>query len=91
MRTGRGGSQVAENIIAVAQAATSTTHGASDTQTVSGELERMAAELQRIVSQFKYQENVIGNPKSEFRSASGPGHSPRLAGGLNAPTSTRIQ
>ena len=87
----RGGSQVAENIIAVAQAAKSTTQGASDTQTASGELARMAAELQKIVSQFKYEESAVGNPKSEFRFASGLGHPPHLAGGLNAPTSTRIQ
>jgi methyl-accepting chemotaxis protein len=45
---------VAENIVAVAQAAKSTTQGASDTQTAAGELARMAAELQKIVSQFTF-------------------------------------
>jgi methyl-accepting chemotaxis protein len=50
----KGGAQVAENIVAVAQAAKSTTQGASDTQTAAGELARMAAELQKIVSQFTY-------------------------------------
>jgi methyl-accepting chemotaxis protein len=50
----KGGAQVAENIVAVAQAAKSTTQGASDTQTAAGELARMAAELQKIVSQFTF-------------------------------------
>jgi len=51
----KGGSQVAENIVAVAQAAKSTTQGASDTQTAAGELARMAAELQKVVSRFKFE------------------------------------
>jgi methyl-accepting chemotaxis protein len=90
----RGGSQVAENMVAVAQAAKSTTQGASDTQTASGELARMAAELQKIVSQFKYDESAAGTPNAEFRSAGGPGHDPHLASRLNpqgSPISTRIQ
>ncbi len=62
-----GGSQVAENIVAVAQAARSTTQGATDTQTASGELARMAAELQKIVAQFKYHEKSGNERASEFR------------------------
>jgi methyl-accepting chemotaxis protein len=50
----KGGSQVAENIVGVAQAAKSTTQGASDTQTAAGELARMAAELQKVVVQFRF-------------------------------------
>jgi len=50
----KGGAQVAENIVAVAQAAKSTTQGANDTQTAAGELARMAAELQKIVAQFTF-------------------------------------
>jgi methyl-accepting chemotaxis protein len=90
----RGGSQVAENIGAVAQAARSTTQGASDTHTASGELARMAAELQKIVAQFKYDKSALGTPNSEFRLAGGPGHDMHMANRRNpqgAPTSTRIQ
>jgi methyl-accepting chemotaxis protein len=50
-----GGRQVAENITSVATAAKNTSSGASDTQTASSELARMAAELQKLVSQFKYE------------------------------------
>jgi len=50
----KGASQVAENIVSVAQAAKSTTQGANDTQTAAGELTRMAAELQNVVSRFKF-------------------------------------
>jgi methyl-accepting chemotaxis protein len=60
----RGGSQVAENIVAAAHAAKSTTQGASDTQTASGELAHMAAELQRIVARFKYEESAASTPSS---------------------------
>ena len=55
----KGSSQIAENVVAVATAAKSTTQGANDVQTASGELARMAAELQRLVMQFKYDE--VGN------------------------------
>jgi methyl-accepting chemotaxis protein len=40
----------------VAEAAKSTSGGASDTQTAAGELAQMAAELQGLVGQFKYSE-----------------------------------
>jgi hypothetical protein len=40
--------------VAVATAAKSTTQGANDTQTAAQELSRMAAELQRLVGQFKF-------------------------------------
>jgi hypothetical protein len=60
---------VAENIVAVAQAAKSTTEGANDTQTASGELSRMASELQKIVGQFKFDSGGSGAKGSEFRSA----------------------
>lgn len=51
----RGGSQVTDNIELVAQAAKSTSGGAQDTLASAGELAKMAAELQRLISQFKYQ------------------------------------
>jgi len=50
----QGGRQVAENITSVATGAKNTLSGASDTQTASTELARMAAELQQLVGQFKY-------------------------------------
>jgi hypothetical protein len=54
----KGGSQVAENIVAVAQAAKSTRQGANDTQTAAGELARMAAELQEVVSRFRFDDSA---------------------------------
>ena len=54
----KGGAQVAENIVAVAQAAKSTTQGANDTQTAAGELARMAAELQKVVSRFRFDDGA---------------------------------
>jgi methyl-accepting chemotaxis protein len=48
----RGSQEIAENIAGVAQAASSTTEGATDTQAAAGELSKLAAEMQDIVSQF---------------------------------------
>jgi methyl-accepting chemotaxis protein len=50
----QGGQQVAENITAVARAARDTSNGAANTQTASTELAHMAADLQELVGQFKY-------------------------------------
>jgi methyl-accepting chemotaxis protein len=58
----KGSSQIAENVVAVATAAKSTTQGANDVQTASGELARMAAELQRLVAQFKYDDTTNNIP-----------------------------
>jgi len=58
----KGSSQIAENVVAVATAAKSTTEGATNTQTAAQELARMAAELQRLVGQFKYQETAGATP-----------------------------
>ena len=44
------------------QAAKSTTQGANDTQTAAGELARMAAELQKVVAQFKYDDTTNNIP-----------------------------
>jgi uncharacterized phage infection (PIP) family protein YhgE len=49
-----GGTEIAQNITGVAQAAQSTVYGAAETRTASQELARMSAELQQIVSQFHY-------------------------------------
>jgi methyl-accepting chemotaxis protein len=51
----KGGSKVLENIESVAVAAKSTLGGAKGTQAAAGELAKMAAELQDMVGQFKYQ------------------------------------
>ena len=50
----RGSSEITKNISGVAEAARSTTGGATDTQKSSQSLERMAAELQGLIAQFKY-------------------------------------
>ena len=56
----KGSSQIVENIVSVATAAKSTTEGATNTQTAAQELARMAAELQRVVGQFRFDESVSG-------------------------------
>ena len=56
----KGSSQIVENIVSVATAAKSTTEGATNTQTAAQELARMAAELQRLVGQFKFDEAGSG-------------------------------
>src|SRR5262245_429333 len=50
----RGSSEIAENITGVAQAARSTTEGASNTKASADELSKIALDLQKLVSQFKY-------------------------------------
>jgi methyl-accepting chemotaxis protein len=50
----RGSSEITKNITGVAEAARSTTAGATDTQKSAQSLERMSAELQGLVAQFKY-------------------------------------
>ena len=50
----KGGIEISENINGVAQAAKDTAEGASNNQLAAEELSRMAAELQKIVSQFVY-------------------------------------
>lgn len=48
----KGSGDIANNISGVAQAAQSTAEGATETQKASGELSRMALELEKIVSRF---------------------------------------
>ena len=50
----RGSTEITKNITGVAEAARSTTGGASETQKSAQSLERMAADLQGLVAQFKY-------------------------------------
>ncbi len=49
-----GSSEITKNISGVAEAARSTTAGANDAQKSAQTLERMAAELQGLIAQFKY-------------------------------------
>jgi methyl-accepting chemotaxis protein len=49
----KGSGDIASNISGVAQAAQSTAEGATETQKASGELSRMALEMEAIVSRFK--------------------------------------
>lgn len=58
----KGSSDIALNIAIVAHAAESTTSGATDTQTASGELARMASALQSIVSGFQFETSVARTP-----------------------------
>jgi methyl-accepting chemotaxis protein len=51
----KGADEITQNVTGVAEAAKGTAIGASDTKTASAELARMAAELQNLVAQFKYQ------------------------------------
>ncbi|MBT7180637.1 MAG: methyl-accepting chemotaxis protein, partial [Nitrospina sp.] len=46
--------EITENINGVAQAAKDTSQGIGQTQTAGNELAKMAADLQTLVSQFKY-------------------------------------
>jgi methyl-accepting chemotaxis protein len=50
----KGSNEIAQNITGVAQAAQSTTEGAANTKGSADELSRLAADLQKLVNQFKY-------------------------------------
>ena len=49
----KGSTEIAQNIAGVAQAARSTSDGLGDAQKAAGQLAQMAAELQKLVSEFK--------------------------------------
>ena len=53
----KGSTDINHNITGVAEAARSTTSGAGETQKSAHSLERMAAELQSLVGQFKYEDS----------------------------------
>jgi uncharacterized phage infection (PIP) family protein YhgE len=78
-----GGGQVAENIVAVAQAAKGTTQGANDARTASGELARMATELQKVVARFSF-EGGLGAGAADFDSTSAQAHIPHLTNRLKS-------
>jgi methyl-accepting chemotaxis protein len=62
----KGSSEIAQNITAVACTAQSTTEGATNTHQSGDELARMAAELQHLVSRFKYQAELEEAPKESL-------------------------
>ena len=59
----KGGVDITKNITGVAEAARQTTSGAVDTQKSAQSLERMAADLQQLVSQFKYEDGEVPSAK----------------------------
>jgi methyl-accepting chemotaxis protein len=63
----KGTTDISHNIVGVAEAARSTTAGAAETQKSAQALERMAAELQGLVGQFKYEDS----PTSAMPAAAG--------------------
>lgn len=65
----KGSSEIARNVAGVAEAARSTATGASETNSAAGDLARMAAQMQRLLQEFK----VSGSE----------GHT-KAAGGVNA-------
>jgi methyl-accepting chemotaxis protein len=75
----KGSSQIAENIVSVATAAKGTTEGSTNTQKAAQELASMAAELQRLVGQFKYDGSGGGAGASEPRAAAKLAGEPYLA------------
>jgi len=78
----KGGSQVAENIVAVAQVAKSTTQGANEAAAAARELASTAAELQRIVGQFKFDGAGSSVGSTEARTTPQPVRDAHLAGRL---------
>ena len=52
----KGAGGIASNISGVLEAARSTSSGANETQTAAGDLAEMAAEIQKLLQQFKLQE-----------------------------------
>jgi methyl-accepting chemotaxis protein len=56
-----GSGEIASNISGVAEAAQGTTRGANDTQKASQQLVETAAELRRLVEQFRINKNEVGS------------------------------
>ncbi len=54
LQAAKGASEITENINGVAQAASDTSQGIGQTHSAATELEKMAADLQNLVGQFKY-------------------------------------
>jgi len=89
----KGSSQIVENIVSVATAAKSTTEGATNTQTAAQELARMAAELQRLVGEFKFDGGRSGTGPAEPHATSKQAREAQLASRAKTPPglTTRLQ
>jgi len=89
----KGSSQIVENIVSVATAAKSTTEGATNTQTAAQELARMAAELQRLVGQFKFGDAGSGAGAAEVHLTPKQVRDAQLASRAKTPAgvTTRLQ
>jgi methyl-accepting chemotaxis protein len=74
-----GSTQIVDNIKAVARAAESTTQGAGETQAAARELSSMAAELRKLVAQFKYSGTNGDEPPSSKTQKSGLSATGQLA------------
>jgi methyl-accepting chemotaxis protein len=80
----KGSSEIASNITAVAQAALDTTEGAGNARQAAAELARMAAELQKLVGQFRYDKpprppTLLPPPPDRRSTESRNGSRPRTA------------
>jgi len=60
----KGTAEIAQNITGVVRVAQNTTAGANETRNAAEELSRMATDLQKLVGQFKYNDNNGNNGKS---------------------------
>ena len=60
----KGTAEIAQNITGVVRVAQNTTAGANETRSAAEELSRMATDLQKLVGQFKYNDNNGNNGKS---------------------------
>jgi len=58
----QGSGEITSNIAGVAEAAQSTTRGATDTQKASQQLVEMSTQLRSLVGQFKIRRDGSGNP-----------------------------
>jgi methyl-accepting chemotaxis protein len=63
-----GSNEITSNVAGVAEAAQSTTHGATETQKASQQLLETSAELRRLVEQFKINAGENGGAASQARS-----------------------
>jgi methyl-accepting chemotaxis protein len=82
--------EIAQNISGIMQAAQNTTSGASDTQNAAGELIRMAAELQKLVAQFRYGEETFSAPLQIEAMEAERGKAPSAARTQSPPLSVRV-
>jgi methyl-accepting chemotaxis protein len=76
----KGSGEIAQNITTVATAAGSTTEGAGNARKAASELARMAAELQELVSLFRYERDTRGSNPAPARSGVKAGRRPTRNG-----------